>query len=182
MRFLFAAVVTAATMALSAAVSAETGAATAERWQQDPRVVAVRRIYQDVTRDLAAGRLQVRVRRFEPCEPYSEGRRALALDRNAVARRYERESASDDSFVRETFYYDERGRTAFLLVTANAVNGTRLEYRLYFRPDGTTLYEDRRTVRGPGYTFPEQWPIDRLVRDPLAAFEAKGACPERHDR
>jgi hypothetical protein len=66
----------------------------------------------------------------------------------------------------------------FVLVKAGAVNGTACEYRVYLSKAGARPWEERRHLKGPGYTFPSQWPDDWLVRDPMQAFRAQAPCAE----
>ena len=60
----------------------------------------------------------------------------------------------------------------FVLATAGAVNGTVIEYRIYLSKLGKRLWEERRDLKGPGYAFPAQLPVEK----PMQAFYAKDPC------
>jgi len=57
-----------------------------------------------------------------------------------------------------------------------SANGSKLEHRIYFRPNGDRFWELQKYVKGPGYTFPNPWPQDQITLDPVTAFAAKHSC------
>ena len=83
---------------------------------------------------------------------------------------------SDNSAVQVAYYYDAAGALRFVLATAGAVNGTAIEYRIYLSQAGKRLWQARRKLKGPGYTFPAELPDDWLVEKPMQAFHAKDPC------
>lgn len=141
-----------------------------------PAVAQVRAIYRDVTAAAKAGRLRKVDRTFGYCRPYEDTERTLYLDARGVVRSYHFSGGSDDSAAQRALYYDRDGKLRFVLVKAGAVNGTNIEHRVYLSVAGERVWETRRLVKGPGYTFPNPWLQEDLVADAKAAFDAKSPC------
>jgi hypothetical protein len=156
---------------------------TASNWQQHKAIVEIRAIYQEIRQAEAAGRLHKLQRQWpDDCEalPYEDTQRVLYLDANGVIRSYHFGGGSEDSAVSRALYYDRNGRLRFVLIKAGAVNGTRLEHRIYLSKDGKRLWEKQTLLEGPGYTFPKHtWPEEDLVRNPKLAFDQKTPCESR---
>ena len=163
-----------ATTAVPLAAGAEP--ITAANWQRHPAIVAIRAIYLEAKQAEAAGRLRKEQQSFGYCRPYEDTERTLYLGANGAVRSYHRGAGSDDSAVQAAYYYDRDGTLRFVLVKAGAVNGTAYEYRVYLSKAGARLWEERRHLKGPGYTFPSQWPNEWLVWDPKEAFRAEHRC------
>jgi hypothetical protein len=151
---------------------------TASNWRRHPAIAEIRAIYQETRQAGAAGRLQKEQRTIGYCLPYEDAERTLYLGANGAVRSYHRGAGSEDSAVQAAYYYDRDGALRFVLVKAGAVNGTAYEYRIYLSKAGKRLWEERRHLKGPGYTFPGQWPEDWLVWDPMQAFHAKAPCAD----
>jgi len=58
-----------------------------------------------------------------------------------------------------------------VLITGGAVNGSRLEHRIYFDESGARIREDHVYTTGPGYTFPSIWPGESPQDDPRRSYE-----------
>jgi hypothetical protein len=156
---------------------------TKANWQQHPKIKAVRAVVESVKAGLNRGSFKVSKRQFEYCEPYQDTKRTMATDVKGRVRRYERQGGSDDSSLTTEHYYDESGRLRFVLIQGGAVNGSKLEHRIYFDESGKRIWEEHKYVAGPGYTFPEVWPDEQLqIADPAKAFAAKSPCPEIQSR
>jgi hypothetical protein len=138
----------------------------------DNAIAAIRAIYQGVNSDIRATRLQSTIRRFEYDSPGEDTERRKYTDPQGHIRRYVRSGGSDDVAVTEDHYFDTAGNLRFLFITAGAINGTLVEYRLYFDTSGSRIRETRKVVKGPGYPFPDTWPDTDIVRDPASAFNA----------
>jgi hypothetical protein len=164
----------------SVSVSQEAGGAiTKANWQRHPKIAQVRTIVQSVNAGMGRKSLRVRKRTFEYCEPYEDTARTIATDAKGRVRFYVNEGGSDDSALKWEHYYDETGRLRFVLITGGAVNGSRLEHRIYFDENGKRLWEDHTYKKGPGYTFPEVWPDEQLqIKNPAAKFSSKSVCKE----
>jgi hypothetical protein len=158
---------------------------TSANWQQHPKIKLVRSIVESVNSGVTNGTLKVSVRKFEYCEPYEDTLRKMAADSRGVVRRYEYQAGSDDSSLTWQHYYDEAGRLRFVLILGGAVNGAKLEHRIYFEESGKRIWEEHKYLPGPEYTFPEVWPEEkndqaRPIQKSSAAraFAATSPCPE----
>lgn len=154
---------------------------TAANWQRHPAIVEIRAIYQEIKQAEKAGRLRKEERTFEYCRPYAGSERTLYLAAAGRVRSYHVGMGSDDSAIQVAYYYDLEGALRFIFAKAGAVNGTHYEYRVYLSKSGERLWEERRHLKGPGYTFPAQWPDEELVKDPRKAYEAAHPCEEASD-
>lgn len=94
-------------------------------------------------------------------------------------RRYEKQAGSEDSSLTWQHYYDDSGRLRFVFISGGAVNGARLEHRIYFDESGQRAWESHQYLKGPHYSFPKVWPDEQLQKvDPAKAFSAPSPCPE----
>lgn len=150
---------------------------TDSNWRNHPAIVEIRGLYDDVQKRLAAGELIETVREFGNCNPLPIAH-TRHVDARGVIRHYLVDAGSEDSAYRIHHYYDAEGRLRFVFIDAGAVNGTLIEYRIYLDAAGRRLWEDRRLLEGPGYTFPSPWPEDMLVRRPDRAFASEQRCGE----
>jgi hypothetical protein len=151
---------------------------TTANWPRHPEIVGIRAIYREVRQALLAGRLRTEERTFGYCRAYEDTERTLYRDGNGIARGYRAGRGSDDSAAQAAYYYDRAGTLRFVLVQAGAVNGTAIEYRIYLSKVGERLWEERRNLKGPGYSFPAELPDDWLIRDPVQAFDAAHPCAD----
>lgn len=151
---------------------------TSANWQRHPAIIEIRVIYQETRQAETVGRLRKLRRKFEHCRSYEDTDRTLHLDADGSVRSYHAGKGSEDSAVQTAYYYDREGALRFAFVEAGAVNGTHVEYRVYLSKAGEGLWEERRHLKGPGYTFPSQLPDKWLVRDPTRAFQAQNPCAE----
>jgi hypothetical protein len=151
---------------------------TAANWQQHPQIKLVRAIVESIQKETAKGVFKTSQQKFEYCDSYEDTLRKLTVDGQGVARRYETQGGSDDSSLTTEHYYDSSGRVRFVFISGGAVNGSVLEHRIYFDETGKRIWEEHKYLKGPGYTFPEVWPDERLqISQPAAAFAAKSPCP-----
>lgn len=165
-------------LSASAFAAAESNPVTADNWPNHPRTVAVRDIYKLVEDGISSGRLREERRAFEYCGPGSNSLRVINIQADGLVRKYHYEGGSDDSALQLSHYYDGAATLRFVFITGGAVNGTAVEYRIYFDENGERFWHDYRLVEGPGY-FRSVWPDEHLVRDPGAAFNAETDCPEK---
>jgi hypothetical protein len=135
-----------------------------------------RRVYKDVREALEHGALTKRERRFDYCQPYEDASRSLYTSSLGVPRLYVHEAGSDDSAITASHYYDAHGRLRFVFITGGAVNGTHIEHRIWLSSGGTRIQEQQKLLEGPGYTFPNPWPDETLVKDPEQAFRSEHPC------
>jgi hypothetical protein len=149
---------------------------TAANWQRHPAIAEIRAIYRDIRQAETAGRLRKEERSFGYCRAYEDSERALYRDAGGAVRSYHVGRGSDDSAVQVAYYYDGHGALRFVFAKAGAVNDSSYEYRIYLARSGERLWQERRHLKGPGYSFPSELPDDWLVRDPRQAFEAAHPC------
>jgi hypothetical protein len=155
------------------------GEVTKANWQQHPKIKAIRAIVQSVKTGMSRKSFTVRKRVFEYCEPYEDTGRMIATDSRGRTRFYQNAGGSDDSALKWEYYYDEAERLRFVFITGGAVNGSRLEHRIYFDEAGKRIWEEHIYKKGPGYTFPDVWPDDQLqIADAAVKFASKSICPE----
>jgi hypothetical protein len=164
----------------SGSISQEAGGAiTKTNWQRHPKIRQVRAIVQAVKTGMSGKSFTVRRRAFEYCESYEDVERQIASDSSGRVRFYLNDAGSDDSALKTEHYYDETGHLRFVFISGGAVNGSHLEHRIYFDDAGRRIWEEHTYTKGPGYTFPETWPDDRLqINNPAAKFASKSPCPE----
>jgi len=152
---------------------------TQANWQRHPKIKAVRQLVQSVSAAVRKSSFKTSKREFEYCEPYEDTLRKMAVDSRGVVRRYEKQAGSEDSSLTWQHYYDDSGRLRFVFISGGAVNGARLEHRIYFDESGHRVWEGHKYLTGPHYSFPEVWPDEQLQKvDPAKAFSAPSRCPE----
>ena len=169
-----------ALMSAPALAATDSDPVTADNWLNHPKTMAVRNIYKSVEDGISSELFKVNRRAFEYCEPYADISRVIISQGDGLVRKYQYEGGSDDSTIKVSHYYDDRGTLRFVFARAGAVNGTLVEYRIYFDGAGKRFWHDHRLVAGPGYTFPSIWPGEWLIRKPSASFGAKNSCPDKY--
>jgi hypothetical protein len=162
---------------------------TSANWQQHPKIKTVRSLVDSINAELKKGGFKISVRKFQYCEPYEDVLRKLAVDSRGVGRFYQYEAGSDDSALTWQHYYDQSGRLRFAFIFGGAVNGSKLEHRIYFDENGKRLWEEHKYLEGPGYTFPEVWPEEKndearpiQKSSPAKAFAAESQCRQIRSR
>ncbi len=154
------------------------GSINQKNWTSHPRIKEIRKTYEETEKLISAGKLKGAKREFEYCEPYIDTEREIFINKKGRVLKYVISKGSDDSAVTESFYFDENGQLRFVYAECGAVNDTHLEVRIYLDEKGKRLWENRKLVSGPGYTFPNPWPDEELVFDPKKAFESHNKCHE----
>jgi hypothetical protein len=167
---------TVAVLTVRVAFAGEAEAITRKNWRTHPRIVAVRDIYTENEKLQREKKLKSERKQYSCDSISSETERTALRDGNGRIRKYITGMGGEDSVYTVEHHYDAQGRLRFLFVKAGAVNDSRMELRIYFDEGGERLWEDRKLVKGPGYTFINPWPDDLLVRDAEKAFQAP---PER---
>lgn len=77
-------------------------------------------------------------------------------------------SKGDTETITYDHYYDPAEPLRFVFVQAQAANGTKVEYRIYFNSRVVRIWENRRETAGPGHPFPQTIPDEQLVLNPYA--------------
>ncbi len=161
------AVAVAAAVSAVAAVSAHAqGPITESNWQNHPRIVEIRKIVVEIDTLISEGSLAKKQAGQEYSEPYVDVLRQAFVDAKQIIRKFVRSAGSDDSAITGNYYYDGSGHLRFAYYLGAAVNGTRIQHRIYFDTHGNKIWEIQKLVEGPGYTFPTEWPAEDIVFDP----------------
>ncbi len=156
----FRCVIPLATSAVILATSSSSAAQSARaRQAAEPEIQAVRAVYQEVMQAVAANRLARRDTTVR-CDGDDWGRTVtVGTDAAGRVRLLTWAGGTDDHAETHRFYYDGAGRLRFIFATLGAVNGTQLEERIYYAPDGRLLRRLRTQTHGPGYPFEQATPI-----------------------
>ena len=150
----------------------------AKNWNTHPSILEIRAIHAEIVRAVDAGKLKKQERQFitENCHHERDTVRTLYTDAQGIHRLFQGSGWSEDSKVSRSFFYDVNGKLRFSFIRGGATDGTRLEYRIYFSPQGKKIWSMRKKTGGPGYTFPDEWPEEDFVHDPLATFNEADPC------
>jgi len=146
---------------------------TNQNWTNHPAVVEVRSMYSEV--EAAVSGQSLNRSSGSRIEDWGTIDYTAWSDKTNRIRKLDDMSGTDDSAYTLSHYYEARGTLRFVFVQAGAANGTEMQYRLYFTVQGKRFWEDVRTVKGPGYTFPASIPEEWLTREP--ALRMKGLQP-----
>lgn len=151
------------------------GAVTAKNWQQHPRIVEARAVYEEVRDARKTGALTERVRRAtDDCWDWYLLR--MATDTSSTVRFFYRAGGGQDSVHQHALYYDRAGKLRFALLAGGAVGDSSIETRIWFDAAGKEVYRTN-ALKGPGWTWLSGDP-KMLIRDPRARFQRGGSeCP-----
>ena len=169
----------------SRALGQDTEAITEANWQQHPRIIAIRKMVASVDAGVKRGTFKTSQRRFDVdnCNGGSESLRRMAVDSKGIVRRYETRGGTEDYLLTFQHYYDEAGRLRFVYIIGGAVNGTRIQHRIYFDEAGKRIWEAHKQLSGPGKTGFSDFPDDQLsISNPAKDFAAASPCPELKPR
>jgi hypothetical protein len=163
-------------LTLPAALFAQTPV-TAHNWKTHPEIVAVRSIFESTEASIARKELTKSFVRDSICTDASDGEldRVLYVDAKSRVLRYTNGEGTGDHFVSMNWYYDTLGTLRFVFVQGNAINGTKIENRVYFDATGKRLWQDYRAIKGHDHTLGRDLPSNRLIRDPKKEFARKPA-------
>jgi hypothetical protein len=139
----------------------------------------IRKLVNSVNLGMTKGIFKTSQKRFEDCEGGYEVYRRITVDAKGVVRRYEMQGGSEDHLLTFQHYYDESGRISFVYIIGGAVNGTRIQHRIYFDENGKRIFESHKNVTGPGYPGFSDYPDNELsISRPAEDFAAASQCPE----
>jgi hypothetical protein len=143
-----------------------------KNWLKHPLIVAVREVYAENEKLQREHKLKTEKKDYG-CESERLGDTRTALrDEAGRIRKYIAAMGSSDSMYTVEHHYDAQKRLRFLFVMAGAVNDSLLELRIYFDESGKRIWEDRKLVKGPGWSFVNPWPEDLIVRDAEKTFQS----------
>lgn len=147
-------------------LTAQAQSINGRNWINHPSIVEIRNISSEVVGLIQKKLLLTEKNVFVGCA-------ALSLERQmhrtsqGVVRFYQTLGGSDDSAYTFSHTYDSAGRLRFLYMQAGAINGSQLEARYYFDPQGRLLWEQLKSS-GPGYPFVDGKKV--AVRNPRQVF------------
>ncbi len=143
---------------------------TESNWSTHPRIVEIRELCGRIDKGIAGGTIHERKKPFDYASPRVAPLKILYIDGRNIVRKFVEEAASEDSALRFNYYYDPAGKLRFVFITGGAVNGSKMEHRIYFNAEGTRIWEIQKYTSGPGYTFPKTWPEKDIVINPAEEF------------
>ncbi|MEW6527093.1 MAG: hypothetical protein AB1444_10540 [Spirochaetota bacterium] len=141
-----------------------------KNWMHHPDIKKIRLIYEEVESKIKNKNLKILKKSFDYIQPYKPTQKIIYYDNNNTVRKYIEEAGSEDSSLTFNYYYDHNKILRFVFITGGAVNGTKLEHRIYFDDNAKKIWEIQKFTHGPGYTFPKVWPADELIFDPWKRF------------
>ncbi|EPG75468.1 hypothetical protein LEP1GSC058_1922 [Leptospira fainei serovar Hurstbridge str. BUT 6] len=141
-----------------------------KNWINRHDIKEIRSIFDRIETGIKNKELTIRKKEFPYLKPYKPTLKMAFFNKKNVICKYVEEMGSDDSAIKIEYYYDNLKVLRFVFITGGAVNGTRLEHRLYFDSYGKRIWEIREIVEGSGYSFPHEWPEEEIVRNPEKAF------------
>jgi hypothetical protein len=142
-------------------------------WQNHPQIKEIREIFNEVEGEIKYKNVIELRKVFEYTEPYLPTLKVLYCDKFNTVRKYIEEDGSEDSALKFNYYYDQKPILRFVYITGGAVNGSKIEHRIYFNSGGKRIWEIQKYLKGPGYSFPKVWPENELVFDPWKEFNKK---------
>lgn len=145
---------------------------TASNWTNHPSIKGIRAIYQEVLALKQQNKLRKTSKFFEYC-PALDLERTLFTDAKGLVRFYRFSGGSDDSAASLEHTYNTSGGLRFVLVKADALNDTHVEYRYYLSATGAVLWMDERR-QGQGYPFSNFRGL--FAFNPKKAFAAPSPC------
>jgi hypothetical protein len=143
---------------------------TDKNWNTHPKIIEVRKLYNDIEEALLKKRITKMKDVMQKEERGFNETYILYADSENVIRKVVVERGSDDSSIITSHYYDAKKNLRFVFIKAGAVNGASLEQRIYFDAGSNRIWEMRKYLSKEKYTFPESWPQDWLVYDPISKF------------
>ncbi|MBX7153031.1 hypothetical protein K1X84_15495 [bacterium] len=139
---------------------------TKENWPNHPARKLIVEVVSDIDGLIRNNKLKSVRGESAYSKPYEPTLKEYFVDQSARIRKYIEATGSDDSALNFEYYYDSKGTLRFVFIEGGAVNGSRLEHRIYFSEAGKRIWESHEYLQGPGYTFPEIWPDAELVFNP----------------
>jgi hypothetical protein len=145
-------------------------------WQRHPQIRTIRGIVSSINAGLKRRSFKVSERKFESCGESFFTLRRIARNAKGVVW-YEDYSEGEDSSWDYHQYYDDSHRLRFVLIVVYAANGSRDQHRGYFDESGKLIWQNRKTLKGPGYFTPQN--VEELAKeDPEKEYTEHQGCVE----
>jgi hypothetical protein len=133
-------------------------------------IIKINNIKDSIDKSIESGMLREKKKELGYSIPYEPTLKVIYTDKENAVYKYLQEAGSEDSALRSNFYYDNNHKLRFVLIYGRAVNGSELEHKIYFDENGKRISETHEYTKGEGYTFPEEWPEDQIIFDPIKEF------------
>lgn len=155
-------------------------AITPQNWQHHPRILEVRKLYDNIQSKLATKELKYQKKDYTVLPRSCRGTYpleylALATDAEARIRMYTTaQRISHDDLLTTRYYYDDKGRARFSYVTNESDEFSTIEYRIYLDDHGNIFWDVRTEAKKMRFgEASEDLPT-------VEAFSAKQAATEFH--
>ena len=146
-------------------------------WQRHPQIKTIRGIVSSINAGLKKRGFKVSERKFESCGESFFTLRRIAHNAKGAVVWYEDYSEGEDSSWDYHQYYDDSHRLRFVLIVVYAANGSRDQHRGYFDETGKLIWQNRKTLKGPGYFTPQN--VEELPKeDPEKEYTEHAGCVE----
>lgn len=151
-------------------IASDSNTINTSNWLYHPAIKEIRAIYNEIEAKIKNKDLIEEKKEYEYSMPYVPTLKKIYYDTYKKVRKYSEEAGSDDSSLLFSYYYDSKQVLRFVYITGGAINGTKIEHRIYFNAKGNKIWEIQSLIQGPGYTFPKEWAENELIRDPWKRF------------
>lgn len=141
-----------------------------DNWINNNYIKEVRDIYISIENLIGNEELEERRKEWAYSEPYIPTVKIIYGDSNGIIRKYVVEGGSDDSALRQEYYYDLNQILRFIFIVGGAVNGTTIEHRVYFDDTGNKIWEVQK-IEGEGYPFFSEWEQENYILNPSKNYE-----------
>jgi hypothetical protein len=143
---------------------------TARNWMTHPRIVKIRAIVNAIDRDIASKHITKKRDFMRTNARGLTNTFVLYADGDGNIRKVTSDDGSEDSHIVSDFYYDNKHILRFAFIKAGAVNGAAVEHRIYFDDASNRIWEIQKYTGKERYTFPETWPDEMILYDPLSVM------------
>ncbi len=140
-------------------------------WLNHPKIQEIRDIYNKIESRITNNTLDKSEKSMESEETSVPISKIIYVDNLGTIRKYIEETGSDDSALTSNYYYDHAGKLRFVFITRGAVNGSKMEHRIYFDTRGKRIWETQKYLTDIHDTLPAIWPKEDLIFEPQQAFD-----------
>jgi hypothetical protein len=157
----------------ASAPSKKSGAINDKNWQSSPKVVAARKVGDQVMAAAKAGELTHDDRQWQDCTE-DDAERHLFRDKSGTVRLFQRAQEDEHATSQWQYFYDPKGTLRFVFLTGAAKDGTKLDARFFFDESGKKIWENQLTTGGQyQWTWADR---EAAITDPAAAYAKKSIC------
>lgn len=155
---------------------------TPENWERHPRIVEIRKLYNETQSRLTAKKLKYQKKDYTVLPRSCRGTYpmeyvSLATDAEGRVRLYTTaQRISHDDLLTTQYYYDDNGKLRFSYVTNKSDGLATIEYRIYLDENGKVFWDVRTEAKKAtfGESSQDPWMV-RVTSATQADTEFKGA-------